>query len=307
MGAISVSGLTKSYGDNVALAGVHFEVVVGETVAILGPNGAGKTTTVEILEGFRTRDGGQVSVLGEDPEKAGRSWRARLGLVLQATSLDEQLTVREELGLYAGLYPNSRPVEEVMEMVSLAEAADRRIGTLSGGQKRRVDLGLGIVGNPELLFLDEPTTGFDPAARRAAWETIELLCAGGMTVVLTTHYLEEAERLADRVVVVVGGRVVADASPERVSEIAGRGSVVRFPVPEGAGLPTLLAGDVALENGWATLRTDNLAPTLGDLLDWARVWKVNLDQLTVTRSTLEDAYMALTADGDNEGRRHERA
>jgi ABC-2 type transport system ATP-binding protein len=158
-----------------------------------------------------------------------------------------------------------------------------------------------------MLFLDEPTTGFDPAARRAAWETIELQCDGGMTVVLTTHYLEEAERLADRVVVVVGGRVVADAPPERVSEIAGRGSVVHFPVPEGAGLPTLPAGDVALENGWATLRTDDLAPTLEELLDWARVWKVNLDQLTVSQSTLEDAYMALTADGDNEGRHHEGA
>lgn len=194
-----------------------------------------------------------------------------------------------------------------MELVGLAEEADRRIGTLSGGQKRRVDLGLAIVGNPEMLFLDEPTTGFDPAARRAAWETIELQCDGGMTVVLTTHYMEEAERLADRVVVVVGGRVVADAPPERVSEIAGRGSVVHFPVPEGAGLPTLPAGDVALENGWATLRTDDLAPTLEELLDWARVWKVNLDQLTVSQSTLEDAYMALTADGDNEGRHHEGA
>src|SRR5215211_7375526 len=178
MGAISVTGLTKSYGDNVALAGVNFEVGAGETVAILGPNGAGKTTTVEILEGFRSRDEGQVSVLGEDPEKAARSWRARLGLVLQATSLDEQLTVREELGLYGGMYPNPRSVEEVMELVSLAEEADRRIGTLSGGQKRRVDLGLAIVGNPEMLFLDEPTTGFDPAARRAAWETIELQCDG---------------------------------------------------------------------------------------------------------------------------------
>jgi ABC-2 type transport system ATP-binding protein len=228
-------------------------------------------------------------------------------LVLQATSLDEQLTVREELGLYGGMYPNPRSVEEVMELVGLAEEADRRIGTLSGGQKRRVDLGLAIVGNPEMLFLDEPTTGFDPAARRAAWETIELQCDGGMTVVLTTHYLEEAERLADRVVVVVGGRVVADAPPERVSEIAGRGSVVHFPVPEGAGLPTLPAGDVALENGWATLRTDHLAPTLEELLDWARVWKVNLDQLTVSQSTLEDAYMALTADGENEGRHHEGA
>ena len=305
MSAISVTGLAKSYGDNVALVGVDFEVGVGETVAILGPNGAGKTTTVEILEGFRPRDGGRVSVLGEDPEEARRSWRARLGLVLQATSLDERLTVREELGLYAGMYPNPRPVEEVLEMVGLAEEADRCIGTLSGGQKRRVDLGLGIVGNPELLFLDEPTTGFDPAARRAAWESIELLCASGMTVVLTTHYLEEAERLADRVVVVVGGRVVADASPEQVSKIAGHGSVVRFPVPEDAGLPKVLAGDAALENGWATIRTDDLEPTLGELLQWARERKVNLDQMTVSRSTLEDAYMALIADGENERRHHE--
>ncbi len=307
MGAISVSKLTKSYGDNVALTDMSFKVGVGETVAILGPNGAGKTTTVEILEGFRHRSGGRVSVLGEDPEEAGRSWRARLGLVLQATSLDEQLTIREELGLYAGMYPKPRSVDEVLEMVGLVDEADQRIGTLSGGQKRRVDLGLGIVGSPELLFLDEPTTGFDPAARRAAWETIERLCEGGLTVVLTTHYLEEAERLADRVVVVVGGRVVADAPPEEVSGLAGHGSIVRFPIPKGARLPATLPGDMMLEDGWATLRTGDLAPALGELLEWAREREVDLNQLTVSQPTLEDAYLTLTVGGGNEGRSHEDA
>jgi ABC-2 type transport system ATP-binding protein len=299
--AISVTGLTKSYGGQVALVDVGFEVEAGETVAILGPNGAGKTTTVEILEGFRTRSGGRVSVLGEDPGEAGRSWRARIGLVLQATSLDEQLTVREELCLYAGMYPNPMSVDEVMDMVGLADDADRRIGVLSGGQKRRVDLGLGIVGNPELLFLDEPTTGFDPEARRAAWGTIEGLCAGGMTVVLTTHYLEEAEKLADRVVVVAEGRVVADASPDEVGGLAGRGSLVRFPVPEGVGLPAGLAAEATLEDGWATLGTDDLASALGELLGWALARGVDLNRLTVGRPTLEDAYLALTTGTNDEG------
>jgi ABC-2 type transport system ATP-binding protein len=293
--AISVSGLAKSYGGRAALMDVGFEVEAGETVAILGPNGAGKTTTVEILEGFRSRDGGRVSVLGEDPQAAGLSWRARLGLVLQATSLDEQLTVEEALRLYAGMYPRPREVGEVLDLIGLTEQAKARIGTLSGGQQRRVDLGLGIVGDPELLFLDEPTTGFDPAARRAAWETIEQLCAGGMTVVLTTHYLEEAERLADRVILVVGGRVVADAPPDEVGRLAGRASIIRFPVPGGAALPVALAGEAVLEDGWATLRTDDLTRTLGELLDWARKREVDLDRLTVGRPTLEDAYMALTA------------
>jgi ABC-2 type transport system ATP-binding protein len=305
--AISVSGLTKYYGRKVALVDVGFEVDAGETVAILGPNGAGKTTTVEILEGFRHRSGGKVSVLGEDPGEAGRSWRARIGLVLQATSLDEQLTVGEELRLYAGMYPNPRSVDEVMHLVGLADEADLRIGALSGGQKRRVDLGLGIIGNPELLFLDEPTTGFDPAARRAAWETVGRLCAGGMTVVLTTHYLEEAERLADRVVVVAGGRVVADASPGEVGGLSGRGSLVRFPVPEGASLPAVLAGDATLEDGWATLRTDDLTPALGELLDWAREQEVDLNRLTVGRPTLEDAYLALTSGINEDGGLHEDA
>jgi ABC-2 type transport system ATP-binding protein len=305
--AISVSNLTKSYGDHVVLVDVGFEVAQGETVAILGPNGAGKTTTVEILEGYRHRSGGRVSVLGEDPEKAGRSWRGRVGLVLQATSLDEQLTVEEELRLYASVYPNPRPVGEVLDLVGLVAAADRRIGTLSGGQKRRVDLGLGIVGNPELLFLDEPTTGFDPAARHAAWETIERLCAGGMTVVLTTHYLEEAERLADRVVVVAGGRVVADASPGEIGGSIRRGSLVRFPVPDGVGLPAGLAKDATLQGGWATLGTDDLTSALGGLLDWAREQEVDLSRLTVGQPTLEDAYLALTTGTNDEGGDYEGA
>ena len=302
--AISVSGLKKSYGGHVALADVGFEVGAGETVAILGPNGAGKTTTVEILEGFRQRSGGRVSVLGEDPGEAGRPWRTRIGLVLQATSLDEQLTVREELSLYAGMYPNPRPVGEVMDLVGLADQADQRIGTLSGGQKRRVDLGLGIVGSPELLFLDEPTTGLDPAARHAAWRTIQRLCAGGMTVVLTTHYLEEAERLADRVLVVARGRVVADAAPDEIGRLAGRGSLVRFPVPEGVVLPAGLAREASLEDGWATLGTDDLAPALEELLGWAREREVDLSRLTVSQPTLEEAYLALTAAKYDQGGFH---
>jgi ABC-2 type transport system ATP-binding protein len=228
-------------------------------------------------------------------------------LVLQATSLDEQLTVGEELHLYAGMYPNPKSVDEVMGLVGLADEADRRIGALSGGQKRRVDLGLGIIGDPELLFLDEPTTGLDPASRRAAWETVGRLCAGGTTVVLTTHYLEEAEELADRVVVVAGGRVVADAPPEEVGALAGRGSLLRFPVPEAAGLPAGMVGAATLEDGWATVRTDDLAPALGELLEWAREQEADLNRLTVSQPTLEDAYLALTTDADYEGTNHEDA
>jgi ABC-2 type transport system ATP-binding protein len=198
MSVITVEQLHKAYGRLAALRDVSFEVAAGQVVALLGPNGAGKTTTMELLEGYQAPSGGVVRVLGSEPRRAGRAWRARVGLVLQSTSLDLQLTVREALGVYAGLFPRPWPVGELLELVDLAAEADTRIGQLSGGQRRRVDVGLGIVGRPELLFLDEPTTGLDPVARRQAWTAVERLTAAGTTVVLTTHYLEEAQRLADR-------------------------------------------------------------------------------------------------------------
>src|SRR6188508_1103147 len=211
--AVAVSDLRKSYGDVEALRGVSFEIAAGEIFGLLGPDGAGKTTTVEILEGYRERDGGSVTVLGEDPAQAGGAWRERIGVVLQSSSLYETLTVTEHLMLFAGFYEQPRQVGEVVELVGLEEKRDSRVSKLSGGQRRRLDFGLALVGDPELVFLDEPTTGFDPSARRAAWETIRSLRDLGKTVLLTTHYLDEAQALADRVAIVKNGAVLAEGSP----------------------------------------------------------------------------------------------
>ena len=207
----------KSYGSHEALAGIDFEIGAGEVFGLLGPNGAGKTTTIEILEGYRKRDAGEVEVLGEDPQRAGRAWRERLGVVLQSSSLYPNLTVRESLAVFGGYFDEPRDVDEVVEIVGLTEKADARCRTLSGGQKRRLDLGLALIGNPELVFLDEPTTGFDPGARRAAWETIRNLRSLGTTILLTTHYLDEAEQLADRVAVLREGRIVREGSPAELT------------------------------------------------------------------------------------------
>jgi ABC-2 type transport system ATP-binding protein len=215
---IRVSGLRKSYGELDAVAGIDLEVAAGEVFAFLGPNGAGKTTTVEMLEGYRGRDGGEVSVLGEDPERAGRGWRERIGIVLQSCRLDPYLTVAESLSLFAGYYASPRPVADVIDAVGLDGKADVRTGKLSGGQQRRLDVGLALVGDPDLLFLDEPTTGFDPMARRQAWEAIEALRTLGKTVFLTTHYMDEAQRLADRVAIIAGGEVVARGTPEDLGD-----------------------------------------------------------------------------------------
>src|SRR6478752_1931518 len=217
MAAVSVKSLQKSYGSHEAVRGIDFEIGAGEVFGLLGPNGAGKTTTVEILEGYRDADEGEVTVLGEDPRRAGTAWRERIGVVLQSSSLYANLTPRESLRLFAGYYRNPRDVEEVIEIIGLTEKADARARTLSGDQKRRLDLGLALVGNPELIFLDEPTTGFDPAARRQAWDTIRALRSLGTTVLLTTHYLDEAEQLADRVAVIVGGEIIREGSPTELT------------------------------------------------------------------------------------------
>ena len=229
--AIEVRELTKRYGDFSAVDGISFSVPAGEVFAILGPNGAGKSTTVEILEGHRRRDGGDVRVLGLDPATGGRAFRDRIGVVLQEAGIDRELTVRETLDFFGAAYRRRRPVDELIELVDLGDKLDTRVSRLSGGQRRRVDLALGLIGRPELMFLDEPTTGFDPAARRRSWELIERLSGEGTTVVLTTHYLEEAEQLADHLIVMAGGRIVAGGTPESLRQGAATETVIRFGLP----------------------------------------------------------------------------
>ena len=244
MSAIVVEDLVKRYGGFTAVEDVSFTAAPGEVTALLGPNGAGKTTTIEILEGFQAPTAGTIRVLGTDPRaggRAGQSWRARIGLVLQSTSLDAQLTVTEALTLFGGLYPGRRRAGEVLDVIDMAADAQTRIGALSGGQRRRVDLGIAIIGQPEMLFLDEPTTGLDPEARRRLWSVIENLTASGTGVLLTTHYLDEAQRLASRVVVLADGRVVADASPDKLRAMGGV-PVIRYRLPRGRAGPARGAG-----------------------------------------------------------------
>ncbi len=275
--AVSVAGLTKAYRGVEAIRGIDFEILVGEVFGLLGPNGAGKTTTVEILEGYRKRDGGDVTVLGEDPERAGTEWRQRIGVVLQSSAVYPTLSVHEMLALFAGYYSDPLPVDEVVELIGLVEKRDARVKSLSGGQARRLDLGLALVGDPELVFLDEPTTGFDPGARRAAWETIRSLRSLGKTILLTTHYLEEAEHLSDRVAVLREGRIVAAGRP---AELMGRSreAEIRY----------LRDGEEVV------VRTDEPTRVLHELTEAAVREGVELEGLEVRRPTLEDVYLSLT-------------
>ena len=276
-GAVSVEALAKSYGGLDAVRGISFEIGAGEVFGLLGPNGAGKTTTVEILEGYRKRDGGTVSVLGEDPERAGTEWRQRIGVVLQSSAVYSTLSVREMLALFAGYYRAPRPVDEVVELVGLQSKRDARVGSLSGGQARRLDLGLALVGDPELVFLDEPTTGFDPGARRAAWATIRGLRSLGKTILLTTHYLEEAEQLSDRVAVLREGLIVAQGRP---AELMGRGGQTEIRYRRGG-------EEVVVHTGEPTR-------VLHELTEEAIQAGVELEGLEVRRPTLEDVYLSLT-------------
>jgi ABC-2 type transport system ATP-binding protein len=275
--AIELHGLRKSYGTREVLHGIDLTVRAGRVFALLGPNGAGKTTTVEILEGYRRRSAGAVSVLGEDPERAGAGFRTRIGIVLQSSAVYPTLSVREILELFAGYYPAPRDVDEIVALVGLGEKRDARVRTLSGGQLRRLDLGLALIGDPELLFLDEPTTGFDPEARRQAWETIRGLRGLGKTILLTTHYMEEAHALADELAILRDGRIVASGSPHDL--LAGHATVeIRFH-----------------RNGEA-IRIDTDEPTraLNELTAEALADGVELEGLTVHRRTLEDVYLELT-------------
>ncbi len=296
--AIAVRGLVKAYGSHDALRGVDLLVPYGRICALLGPNGAGKTTTVEILEGFRQRDGGEVTVLGTDPAHAGAEHRARVGIVLQSTGVEPYLSVAETLAMYAGFYPHPREVDEVLALVGLTESRDRRVRQLSGGQQRRLDVGVAIVGDPELLFLDEPTTGFDPSARREAWDVIHGLRALGRTILLTTHYMDEAQHLADRVAVIAGGEIVAEGTPETLGGRDTRAVEVRFSCAARTEPPANLAARRDGHDGW-TLRPTDLTRDLHVLTGWAITAGVELENLRIERPTLEDVYLHLTGASDD--------
>jgi ABC-2 type transport system ATP-binding protein len=294
---VSVRGLRKRYGQVDAVAGIDLEVRRGEIFAFLGPNGAGKTTTVEILEGFRTRTAGEVSVLGVDPAHAGPEWRNRVGAVLQESNAEPGLTVRESLQLYSGYYLEPRDIDETIALVGLVEKAETPAPQLSGGQRRRLDVALALIGDPELIFLDEPTTGFDPSARRTAWNVIDGLRGLGKTVFLTTHYMDEAEQLADRIAVIAGGRIVAEGTPGTLGGRNRMAATIRFTLPAGTSagdLPPELRAQLAGEDGRVTLTSQTPLAHVGALAEWARARGIDLPDLDVRRPTLEDVYLELT-------------
>lgn len=297
--AISVTDLRKEYdGGHVAVDGIDLRVEPGEVYALLGHNGAGKSTTVEILEGHRARTSGEVSVLGHDPGRGGAALRDRIGIVLQTSGIEPVLTVREAVDIYGGCYSRRRPTDEAIAMAGLTEQADQRVGSLSGGQQRRVDFALGIVGCPEVLFLDEPTTGFDPAARRSAWDVVRGLGDGGTTVLLTTHYLDEAEHLADRVGVLARGRLVAEGTPAEL--IAGRGgTVVSFALPAGvdaADLDGVVPRTASVTGGLVEFTAATPTADVARLTAWAVARGVELDGLRVHRPSLEDVFLQLAGE-----------
>jgi ABC-2 type transport system ATP-binding protein len=300
---VSIRDLHKRYGDHEAVRGIDLEVCRGEVFAFLGPNGAGKTTTVEIMEGFREASGGTVEVLGQNPWRAPASWRARIGIVLQESEAEPGLTVRECLDLYAGYYPAPRNVDDTLALVDLSEQSAQRASALSGGQRRRLDVALALIGDPELIFLDEPTTGFDPAARRAAWEMIAGLSDLGKTVFLTTHYMEEAERLADRIAVIASGQIVAQGTPQTLGDRQLGAAQISFSAPEGssaAELPDTLAARVTAQpGGRLLLPSTRVTGDLHALAAWALERGLELDDLEVTRPTLEDVYLQLTTETED--------
>ena len=296
-GAIEACGLRKSYGAITAVDGVDLHVDAGELFSFVGPNGAGKTTTVELIVGLRRADGGSLQVLGVDPGAADAGWRARIGVVLQTSQLEPLLTVQESVALVAGYYPAPRPVDDTIALVGLTEQANRRAGKLSGGQRRRLDLALAVVGNPELLFLDEPTTGFDPAARRHAWQLIRNLRALGSTIFFTTHDMEEAQTLADRVAVIVAGRIAVTGPPAELASRYRPASRIAFRLPPGiaaAELPVGPGDSLATAGDQIEIRTTRPEQVLHELTGLAVSRRLRLPDLEVARPSLESAYLALT-------------
>jgi len=298
--AVDVRGLVKSYSGVQAVRGIDLAIGQGEVFALLGPNGAGKTTTVEILEGYRTRDHGQVSVLGVDPGRHRARLKSRIGIVLQSTGIDRYLTVRETIAMYATFYPRPRPVDEVIHLVGLEEKRNVRVLKLSGGQQRRLDVAIALVGNPELLFLDEPTTGFDPSARREAWGVIKNLATLGMTVLLTTHYMDEAQFLADRVAVIAAGRIVAEGAPATLGDRELATARIRYRPLVGATPPDGLSGPPGPDR-YTEITPDDVVQALHQLTGWAIDHRTRLDGLEVTRPSLEDIYLSLTGPPSNGG------
>ena len=290
MAAIEISSLVKSYGDVHAVRGIDLTIEEGEVFALLGPNGAGKTTTVEILEGHREATSGEVSVLGHDPSKGQRVFKDRIGIVLQETSVERELTVREALDIYGGSFSKKLDTDHLVDIVGLNEKVDARIGTLSGGQKRRAELALGIVGDPELIFLDEPTTGFDPSARREAWTVIDNLRDLGKTILLTTHYMDEAQNLSDRVAVIANGEIVAEGTPDTIGGRELSATMINFRKPEGVDVPF----HAAIHDGMVEIEAPEPTAQLHQLTSWAVNAGIELEGLTVARPSLEDVYLALT-------------
>ena len=293
--AVEVEGLRKAYGPVEAVRGISFEVAEGEVFALLGPNGAGKTTTVEILEGFRHRDGGKVSVLGFDPASGDRRLKVQMGVVLQTTGVDPYLTVAETVDMFRGYYPRPRARDEVIKLVGLEDKSGARVTRLSGGQRRRLDVAIALAGDPQILFLDEPTTGFDPGAKRNAWEVIKGLAGLGKTIFLTSHSMDEVQFLADRVVIIAAGRIVAEGTPESLMGRQQSDTLIRFRLPDSAGaLPEALRGAARLDGGSVEIETKDPTRALFELTSWAVQKNVSLDGLQVTRPSLEDVYLEIT-------------
>jgi len=295
--AVEITDLRKSYGPVEAVRGISLTVNEGEVFALLGPNGAGKTTTVEILEGFRRRDSGQVSVLGFDPATGDRKLKEQMGIVLQTVGVDPYLTVAETVDMFRGYYPKPRPRDEVIELVGLTEKRKSRVTKLSGGQQRRLDMAIALAGDPNLLFLDEPTTGFDPGARRSAWETIKGLAGLGKTIFLTSHSMDEVQYLADRVAIIAAGRVVAEGTPDTLAGREKAAATIRFHLPSGAAeLPAQLRTLAKANAGDFEVETMDPTRTLYELTSWAVQAGISLEGLEVARPTLEDVYLQITQD-----------
>ncbi len=296
MAAVEVAQLVKSYAETTAVNGVDLTVESGEVFALLGPNGAGKTTSVEIMEGHRSRTSGSVKVLGYDPEIGGREFRERIGIVLQETAVEPELTVFEVLDVYGDVYPKRRPTGELIELVGLEEKTNERVKTLSGGQQRRLELALGLVGDPDLIFLDEPTTGFDPSARRQAWSIVENLATLGKTILLTTHYMDEAQHLANRIAVIAAGSIVAEGTPDTLGGRQNAEAMVRFSLPAGVAVTDLPVEPTGTRDGQVTITHPSPTRLLNQLTGWAMGRGIELDGLSVERPTLEDIYLELVGE-----------